>query len=70
MKHVWKTYTSFEKQLKEMIFQEEAIILPILLSIFHEDDWLTIAKESNAFGYVMTDRQEKWTRNFCLARPS
>jgi len=56
-----KRYTTFEKKFKEMIFQEEAIILPILQSIFSEDDWLAIANESDPFGYAIIEAPvEKW----------
>src|SRR5690625_7737690 len=43
-----------------MMFQEEAIILPVLLSIFHDSDWLRIAKESAAFGYAIIEPDEEW----------
>ncbi|WP_203246739.1 DUF438 domain-containing protein [Sporosarcina beigongshangi] len=56
-----KRYDAFEKKFKEMIFQEEAIILPILRSIFSEDDWLAIANESDAFGYSIIEAPKgKW----------
>lgn len=37
-----------------MIFQEE-MILPILQSIFSQEDWKAIADESDAFGYALID---------------
>lgn len=44
-----------------MIFQEEELILPILQSIFSEDDWFDIANESSAFGYAIIEGPEdKW----------
>lgn len=44
-----------------MIFQEEAIIVPVLQSIFSEDDWLAIANESDPFGYAIIGAPvEKW----------
>lgn len=56
-----KRYDAFETKFKEMIFQEEAILLPILQSIFSEDDWLAIASESDAFGYTMIEAPiERW----------
>lgn len=58
---VRKRYDAFEKEFKEMIYQEEAIVLPILQSIFSEDDWLAIANESEAFGYAIIEApEEKW----------
>lgn len=59
-KHVRKTYDTFEKEFKEMIFQEEAIFLPVLQTIFHENDWLSIAEESYAFGYSLIEPGEEW----------
>ncbi|MDS9473183.1 DUF438 domain-containing protein [Sporosarcina pasteurii] len=52
-------YTAFEKEFKEMIFQEEAIILPILQKVFSEADWLAVANESDAFGYALIDGPEE-----------
>lgn len=60
-KHVRKTYDTFEKEFKEMIFQEEAIMLPFLQTIFHENDWLRIAEESYAFGYALIEPEEEWS---------
>lgn len=56
-----KRFDIFEKRFKEMIFQEDEIILPILQSIFSEDDWFDIANESSAFGYAIIEGpQDKW----------
>ena len=58
---VRKRYDAFEKEFKEMIYQEEVIILPICQSIFSEDDWLAIANESDAFGFALIEApEEKW----------
>ncbi|MFD1848872.1 DUF438 domain-containing protein [Oceanobacillus bengalensis] len=59
-KYVKKSYDVFESKFKEMIFEEESFLLPIVLSIFNEDDWLAIAKESDAFGYCLTRPVEEW----------
>ncbi len=58
--HFRKTFHTFEKKFTNMIFQEEAIILPILLAIFSEEDWIDIAKESSAFGYALIEAKEEW----------
>lgn len=58
---VRKTFDTFSKELKEMIFQEEALILPILQAEFSEEDWLAVAEESDAFGYALIERpKKKW----------
>lgn len=57
---VKESFHTFEKEFKEMIFKEESILLPMVLSIFNEDDWLAIAKESDVFGYAIIHPEEKW----------
>src|SRR5699024_10867933 len=59
-KYVKKSYNIFASKFKEMIFQEESFLLPIVLYIFNEDDWLAIAKESDAFGYCLMEPKEEW----------
>ncbi|MDO4432474.1 MAG: DUF438 domain-containing protein [Aerococcaceae bacterium] len=55
-----QTFDAFEKEFKEMIFKEEAILIPLLLSIFNEDDWLAVANESDTFGYAIIQPEAKW----------
>ena len=43
-----------------MIFKEEAILIPLLLSLFSEDDWLAIAKDSPEFGYAIIQPDKEW----------
>ena len=50
---VLATYQAFLQEFKDMIFKEEAILIPLLLSLFSEDDWLAIAKDSPEFGYAI-----------------
>src|SRR5699024_401659 len=59
-KHIKKTYALFSRQFKDMIYQEETFLLPVVLAYFKEDDWLAIAKESEAFGYAMIEPEEDW----------
>lgn len=60
LEKVIECYQVFEAEFKEMIFKEESILLPMVLSIFNEDDWLAIAKESDVFGYAIINPEEKW----------
>lgn len=53
-------YSAFEHEFKEMIFKEESILLPMVLSFFTEDDWLAIAEESDAFGYAIIEPEATW----------
>ena len=43
-----------------MIFKEEAILLMILLETFTQDDWLSIAEESDAYGYAIIKPTAIW----------
>lgn len=53
-------YDAFEFEFKEMIFKEEAILINIMLEIFSEEDWLSVATESDTYGYAIVRPSEKW----------
>ena len=57
---VLATYQAFVQEFKDMIFKEEAILIPLLLSLFSEDDWLAIAKDSPEFGYAIIQPDKEW----------
>ena len=57
---VLATYQTFVQEFKDMIFKEEAILIPLLLSLFSEDDWLAIAKDSPEFGYAIIQPDKEW----------
>lgn len=57
---VLATFETFAKEFEEMIFKEEAILLMILLETFTQDDWLTIAEESDTYGYAIIKPTAKW----------
>lgn len=64
--YVKKSYRQFEHKFKEMIFDEEAILLPIVQSVFSDDDWVAIAEESEAFGYSFIEPEESWASHGVL----
>jgi|GEM_PF-6807354 len=45
-----------------MIFKEKAILLMILLETSTQDDWLSIAEESDAYGYAIIKKKQARTR--------
>ncbi|MCM0649861.1 DUF438 domain-containing protein [Clostridium swellfunianum] len=47
-------------RIKEMIFKEESILLPMCLETLTEDEWITIMEESEEIGYCLISPQEKW----------
>ena len=58
MKHMHKTYLAFEAAFNDMIFLEEALMLPVLQTVFHRNDWADISEESSAFGYALIEEKE------------
>lgn len=59
-KLIRRTYNAFEKEFKRMIFQEEAIILPVFQFVFYEHDWSRISKETDAFGIALIKNSKSW----------
>ena len=68
--NVQTTYSTFRKAFTEMIFQEEKIILPILVEVFTEEDWATVANESDAFGYTLIEQEATWQPTSTLEKPA
>ena len=54
-----KFFEAFSEEFEAMIFKEEAILLMILLETFTQDDWLSIAEESDAYGYAIIKKQSR-----------
>lgn len=54
-----KAFETFSEEFEAMIFKEEAILLMILLETFTQDDWLSIAEESDAYGYAIIKKQSR-----------
>ncbi|MBW7572109.1 DUF438 domain-containing protein [Caproiciproducens faecalis] len=48
-------------RIVEMIFKEENIMLPMLLENLTQDEWKTIADESEDLGYCLIGRVPEWT---------
>jgi DUF438 domain-containing protein len=49
------------ERIKEMIFKEEEILIPMILEQFTEDEWLEIADDSEEVGYCLVSPEGKWT---------
>ncbi len=52
---------AFLDKAGEMIFKEENIMLPMLLENLTQDEWNTIADESEELGYCLIDSVPVWT---------
>lgn len=48
------------KEVNEMIYKEENILMPMALQKLTEDEWLKIADESDVIGFCLTAPSEKW----------
>jgi Uncharacterized conserved protein len=48
------------KGVSDMISKEEEILLPMCMDKLTDDDWYTIYKQTNEFGYCLYDPQIEW----------
>lgn len=48
------------KEVNEMIFKEENILLPMALDKLTEDEWVRIARESDQIGFCLTEPEDIW----------
>lgn len=48
------------KEVTEMIYKEEHILLPMALEKLTEDEWLQIADQSEEVGYCLTAPEQEW----------
>lgn len=55
-----KAFETFSEEFEAMIFKEKAILLMILLETSTQDDWLSIAEESDAYGYAIIKPSAVW----------
>lgn len=52
--------TEIIKEVNEMIFKEENILLPMALDKLTEDEWVKIAQESDEIGFCLTAPEQEW----------
>lgn len=64
--YIKKSYDLFEQKFRDMIFQEEAFLLPVICHYFTDEDWIAIAKESEAFGFAVIKPNEKWLKEHAV----
>ncbi|AIQ14214.1 DUF438 domain-containing protein [Paenibacillus durus] len=48
------------KEVNEMVFKEENILLPMALDKLTEDEWVKIARESGMIGFCLTAPEKEW----------
>lgn len=53
-------FEEMNHEIIEMIFKEEEIMIPMVLEIFTEDEWLQIADDSIEIGYCIVAPTEVW----------
>ena len=53
-------FKEMENEILEMIFKEEDILIPMVLDIFTEDEWLQIADDSLEIGYCIVAPDKVW----------
>lgn len=53
-------FAGLKYELEEMIVKEEEILLPMVMDVFNEDDWISIDEESDDIGYCIIRPEAKW----------
>ena len=56
-------FNAVRKRIEDMIFKEEQILLPMILDVFTEDEWLQIAHDTKEIGYCIRVPEAKWIPN-------
>ncbi len=56
-------FSAVRKRIEDMIFKEEQILLPMILDVFTEDEWLQIAHDTKEIGYCIRVPEAKWVPN-------
>ncbi len=56
-------FNAVRKRIEDMIFKEEQILLPMILDVFTEDEWLQIAHDTKEIGYCIRVPEAKWVPN-------
>ncbi|BCG56724.1 DUF438 domain-containing protein [Paenibacillus sp. URB8-2] len=57
---VGEVLSRMNREVNEMIYKEEQVLLPAALEILTEKEWLGIAKASAEIGYCMSVPEEEW----------
>lgn len=52
--------TALLKSIREMIFKEENIFIPLSMKVFTREDWLLVYRDAAQFGYAFIDDAPKW----------
>lgn len=55
-----EAFDKMKYEIEEMIVKEEEIMLPMIMPFFNEDDWISIADESDEIGYCIVKPDKKW----------
>lgn len=48
------------EKIKEMIFKEESILIPMIIDTLSVDEWMNINEESDEIGYCLIVPEDKW----------
>ena len=60
IKEIEKKAETMAQKILDMIFKEENIMMPMLIDVLTEDEWLKIAEDSEEIGYCIVAPTEKW----------
>lgn len=53
-------FLALGKRIDDMILKEEKIMLPLIIDLISEEEWLEVAYDSEEIGYCLVHPKEKW----------
>lgn len=53
-------FAELKYEIEEMVVKEEEILIPMMLDVFNEDDWIAIDNESEAVGWCIVKPERRW----------
>lgn len=61
------TAEAMNTKILDMIIKEESILIPMLLETLTEDEWVSIAEDSDEIGYCIVSPEAKWAPSRALS---
>lgn len=55
-----ESYLQLSKRIEDMILKEEKIMLPLVIDLITEEEWLEVAYDSEEIGYCLVHPTKKW----------
>ena len=58
--NISEEFLALKKRIDDMILKEEKIMLPMIMDLVSEEEWLEVAYDSEEIGYCLVSPKSKW----------